>query len=335
MRINPQQLSQQLRRGLAPVYIISGDEPLLVQECCDQIRAAAKKNGFGERELLHAEHNFDWGLLLASAGNMSLFAEKKLIELRAPGGKPGDKGSKALQEFSSLASQDLILLLILPKLDKSQLNSKWIKVLEQDGVLVQIWPVSAQEMPHWISQRMNATGLTAEKEAIKILAERVEGNLLAASQEIEKLKLLNNDGATITVEQLEQSVTSSARYSVFDLIDRALAGEPEKAIKTLQGLRAEGIEPPVVLWALTREIRSLLELGEKLNQGQPIARLVRIQKRQPLIQTALSRLTPHKLEALLLKARAVDSSIKGGSKYQSPWNGLLELTLNLSGQRSI
>ncbi|GAB2899274.1 DNA polymerase III subunit delta [Microbulbifer echini] len=334
MRINPQQLSQQLRKELVTAYIVSGDEPLLVQECCDQIRAAARKNGFEEREILHAEHNFDWGSLLASAGNMSLFAEKKLIEVRAPSGKPGDKGSKALQEFAALASQDLILLLILPKLDRSQLNSKWVKTLEGQGVLVQVWPVSAQEMPHWISQRLSAAGLSAEKEAVRILAERVEGNLLAASQEIEKLKLLNS-GETITVEQLEHSVTSSARYSVFDLIDRALAGEAEKAVKTLQGLRAEGIEPPVVLWALAREVRSLLEITEKLEQGQPLARLVRIQKRQPLVQSALSRLGPPKLEALLLKARAVDSAIKGNTTHQSPWIGLLELTLNLCGQRCV
>ncbi|WP_299585667.1 DNA polymerase III subunit delta [uncultured Microbulbifer sp.] len=334
MRINPQQLSQQLRKELVTAYIVSGDEPLLVQECCDQIRAAARKNGFEEREILHAEHNFDWGSLLASAGNMSLFAEKKLIEVRAPSGKPGDKGSKALQEFAALASQDLILLLILPKLDRSQLNSKWVKTLEGQGVLVQVWPVSSQEMPHWISQRLSAAGLSAEKEAVRILAERVEGNLLAASQEIEKLKLLNS-GETITVEQLEHSVTSSARYSVFDLIDRALAGEAEKAVKTLQGLRAEGIEPPVVLWALAREVRSLLEITEKLEQGQPLARLVRIQKRQPLVQSALSRLGPPKLEALLLKARAVDSAIKGNTTHQSPWIGLLELTLNLCGQRCV
>ncbi|GAA5444120.1 DNA polymerase III subunit delta [Microbulbifer sp. NBRC 101763] len=335
MRINPQQLPQSLKKGLAPVYIISGDEPLLVQECCDQVRKAAKKVGFDERELLHAEHNFDWGLLLASAGNMSLFAEKKLIEVRAPGGKPGDKGSKALQEFAALASQDLVLLLILPKLERSQLNSKWVKALEQEGVLVQIWPVPAQEMPRWINQRLSAAGLTAEPEAVKILAERVEGNLLAASQEIEKLKLLNKSDTTITVSLLEHSVTSSARYSVFDLIDRALASEADKAITTLQGLRSEGIEAPVVLWALAREIRSLLEIGEKLNQGQPLARLVRIQKRQPLIQSALSRLAPRQLETLLLRARAIDTAIKGGTGHQSPWTGLLELTLNLSGQRSV
>ncbi|MFA0812243.1 DNA polymerase III subunit delta [Microbulbifer epialgicus] len=334
MRINPHQLQQNLNKGLAPVYIVSGDEPLLVQECCDQIRVAAKKNGFSERELLHAEHNFDWGSLLSSAGNMSLFAQKKLIEVRAPGGKPGDKGSKALQEFAALASQDLALLLILPKLERSQLNSKWIKSLEQVGVLVQVWPITAQEMPRWINQRLGTTGLSAEPAAVQILAERVEGNLLAASQEIEKLKLLNN-GGSITVELLEHSVTSSARYSVFDLIDRALAGDADKAVRTLQGLRTEGIEPPVVLWALAREIRSLLEIGEKLDQGQPLARLVRIQKRQPLIQTALSRLAPRQLEALLLRARAIDTAIKGGAEQQSPWTGLLELTLNLSGQRSV
>ncbi|MFC6632671.1 DNA polymerase III subunit delta [Microbulbifer taiwanensis] len=333
MRINPRQLSQSLNKGLVPIYVVSGDEPLLVQECCDSIRAAARKCGFSERELLHGEHNFDWGQLLASAGSMSLFAEKKVVELRLPGGKPGDKGSKALQEFAALAGDDLLLLLVLPKLDRSQLNSKWIKALDQKGVLIQVWPVDAGEMPRWIHQRLRAADLNAEPEAIQILAERVEGNLLAASQEIEKLKLLSQDNL-ITAEMMNDAVASSARYDVFGLIDRALAGDAENAIKTLHGLRAEGIEAPVVLWALAREIRSLLEIGEKLEQGQPLARLVRIQKRQPLVQAALARLRPRQLEGLLLRARAVDSAIKGG-RDQDPWTGLLELTLNLSGKRSI
>lgn len=333
MRINPRQLPQSLNKGLLPIYIVSGDEPLVVQECCDSIRAAARDTGFSERELLHAEHNFDWGQLLASAGSMSLFAERKVIELRLPGGKPGDKGSKALQEFARLASDDLLLLLVLPKLDRSQLNSKWIKTLDQKGVLIQVWPVDAQEMPRWIHQRLRAAGLDAEPEAIQILASRVEGNLLAASQEIEKLKLLSSDNL-ITAATMSDAVASSARYDVFGLIDRALAADAEAAIKTLHGLRAEGVEAPVVLWALAREIRSLLEIGEKLDQGQPIARLVRIQKRQPLVQSALSRLHPRQLEGLLLRARAVDNAIKGG-KDQDPWTGLLELTLNLSGKRSI
>lgn len=333
MRINPRQLPQSLNKGLLPIYVVSGDEPLLVQECCDSIRAAARKSGFSERELLHAEHNFDWGQLLASAGSLSLFAEKKIIELRLPGGKPGDKGSKALQEFAAMGSDDLLLLLVLPKLDRSQLNSKWIKALEQQGVLIQVWPVDAGEMPRWIHQRLRAAGLDAEPEAIQILAERVEGNLLAANQEIEKLKLLSGDNL-ITAETMNDAVASSARYDVFGLIDKALAGDAEGAIKTLHGLRAEGVETPVVLWALAREIRSLLEIGEKLDQGQPLARLVRIQKRQPLVQAALARLRPRQLESLLLRARAVDSAIKGG-RDQDPWTGLLELTLNLCGRRSV
>lgn len=333
MRINPGQLQQSLNKGLAPIYVVSGDEPLLVQECCDSIRAAAKKQGFSERELLHAEHNFDWGLLLASAGSLSLFAEKKIVELRLPGGKPGDKGSKALQEFATVSDDDLLLLLVLPRLDRSQLNSKWIKALEQKGALVQVWPVDAREMPRWIHQRLRTAGLDAEPEAIQILASRAEGNLLAASQEIEKLKLLSTDNL-ITAEVMSDAVASSARYDVFGLIDRSLAGDAEGAIKTLHGLRAEGVEAPVVLWALAREIRSLLEIGEKLDQGQQLARLVRIQKRQPLVQAALSRLRPRQLEGLLLRARAVDAAIKGG-RDQDPWTGLLELTLNLSGRRSI
>lgn len=333
MKMPPRQLPQSLNKGLLPIYIVSGDEPLVVQECCDSIRAAAKNAGFSERELLHAEHNFDWGQLIASAGSMSLFAEKKVVELRLPNGKPGDKGSKALQEFARLASDDLLLLLVLPKLDRSQLNSKWIKALDQQGALIQVWPVDAREMPRWIHQRLRAAGLDAEPEAIQILAERVEGNLLAASQEIEKLKLLSGDNL-ITAETMNDAVASSARYDVFGLIDRALAADADAAIKTLQGLRAEGVEAPVVLWALAREIRSLLDIGEKLDRGQPLQRLVRIQKRQPLVQSALSRLQPRQLESLLLRARAVDNAIKGG-RDQDPWTGLLELTLNLCGKRSV
>lgn len=332
-RINPRQLSQTLRRGLTPIYVVTGDEPLLVQECCDSIREAAREQGFSERDLLHGEHNFDWGQLLTAAGSMSLFADKKIIELRLPGGKPGDKGSKALQEFAANTNEETLLLLVLPKLDRSQLNSKWVKALDAKGVLIQIWPVDASEMPRWIHQRLRASGLDAEPEAIQILAERVEGNLLAASQEIEKLKLLTQD-SVISADTMNNAVASSARYDVFGLIDKALAADAAGAVKTLQGLRAEGTEAPVVLWAIAREIRTLLETQQKLEQGQPINRLVRIQKRQPLIQAACRRLHPRQLENFLLRARAVDNAIKGG-REMDPWAGLLELTLNLSGKRSI
>ncbi|MCK7598250.1 DNA polymerase III subunit delta [Microbulbifer sp. CAU 1566] len=332
-RINPRQLPQSLRQGLAPIYVVTGDEPLLVQECCDSIRDTARHHGFIERDLLHGEANFDWGLLLSAAGSLSLFADKKIIELRLPGGKPGDKGSKALQEFADMANEETLLLLVLPKLDRAQLNSKWVKALDAKGVLIQIWPVDAAEMPRWIHQRLRAAGLDAEPEAIQILAERVEGNLLAASQEIEKLKLLAQDNV-ISADTMNNAVASSARYDVFGLIDKALAADAAGAVKTLQGLRAEGVEAPVVLWAIAREIRTLLETQQKLDEGQPLNRLVRIQKRQPLIQAACQRLHPRQLENFLLRARAVDNAIKGG-KEMDPWAGLLELTLNLSGKRSI
>ncbi|QIL89739.1 DNA polymerase III subunit delta [Microbulbifer sp. SH-1] len=332
-RITPRQLGQNLRQSIAPIYVVTGDEPLLVQECCDSIRDAARKHGFNERDLLHGENNFDWGQLLSAAGSLSLFADKKIIELRLPGGKPGDKGSKALQEFASMANDETLLLLVLPRLDRAQLNSKWVKALEERGVLIQIWPVDASEMPRWIHERLRSAGLDAEPEAIQILAERAEGNLLAASQEIEKLKLLARD-SVITADTMSNAVASSARYDVFGLIDKALAADAAGAVRTLQGLRAEGVEAAVVLWAIAREIRTLLETQQKLDQGQPINRLVRIQKRQPLIQAACQRLRPRQLENFLLRARAVDNAIKGG-RDMDPWAGLLELTLNLSGKRSI
>lgn len=332
-RISPRQLTQNLQRGLAPIYVVTGDEPLLVQECCDSIRAAASQQGYSERELLHGERNFDWEQLTAAAGNLSLFANKKIIELRLPGGKPGDKGSRALQKFVSMGNRENLLLLVLPRLERAQLNSKWATALERAGVLIQVWPVDAAEMPRWIQQRLQSAGLDSEPEAIQILAERVEGNLLAARQEIEKLKLWS-DGAPISAETMRQTVFNAARYDVFDLIDKALAGNATAAVRALQGLRSEGIEAPVVLWALAREIRKLLEIQPQLAGGQSIARLVPVQKRQPLLQAACGRLQRRQLESLLLRARRVDSAIKG-DKTSDPWAGLLELTLNLAGVRSV
>ncbi|MCH9692294.1 MAG: DNA polymerase III subunit delta [Gammaproteobacteria bacterium] len=331
--VSPRQLTQNLQRRLAPIYVVAGDEPLLVQECCDSIRAAAKQQGYSERQLLHGERNFDWEHLTAAASNLSLFANKKLIELRLPGGKPGDKGSKALQKFVAIENSDNLLLLVLPKLERAQLNSKWVTTLEQRGVLIQVWPVDPAEMPRWIQQRLESAGLNAQPEAIQILAERVEGNLLAARQEIEKLKLLS-DSTLISAETMQQLVFNVARYDVFNLVDKALVGNAVAAVKTLRSLRNEGVEAPVVLWALAREIRNLLEIQPQLDNGQSIARLVPIQKRQPLIQAACARLQQRQLESLLLRARRVDSAIKG-NKASDPWAGLLELTINLAGVRSV
>ncbi|GMG86489.1 DNA polymerase III subunit delta [Biformimicrobium ophioploci] len=330
-RLYPNQLKQALRRGLAPVYVISGDEPLIVQECCDQIRAAVKAAGFSERQLMHAEAGFDWGELLESAGAMSLFAEKKLVELRIPNGKPGDKGSKALQEYLQLAGDDSLLLVVLPRLERSSLNSKWVKALEQRGALIQVWPVEPAEMPRWIHQRLQSAGLNAEPEAIQLLAERSEGNLLAAAQEIEKLKLLCTDNQ-LSADAVRSAVADSARYDVFGLIDKALAGDSAGAIKTLQGLRGEGTEAPIILWALAREARTLLELKDIVDRGQAIDRQVKLKKRVPLLRNALQRLSDSDLEEILVASRRIDAGIKGDASVDV-WAELRQAVLVMAGVR--
>src|SRR5690606_34729471 len=217
-KLRPEQLGAALAKQLAPIYLVSGDEPLLIQESCDQIRAAARKNGFSERELYHVETSFDWNQLLSAANSLSLFAEKKIIELRMPSGKPGDKGGKILQEYAESPAPDNLLLIITEKLDGAVQKSKWFKAVESFGQHIQVWPVTAAQLPRWIGLRLQSAGLRADSDAIDLLVSRIEGNLLAAVQEIEKLKLLA-DNNHINYELMASVVADSARYDVFGLAD--------------------------------------------------------------------------------------------------------------------
>ena len=266
MKLNPAQLNKHLQGSLTPIYVVSGDEALLCQEACDAIRAATRQQGFGERQVFNAENNFDWGQLLQAGASLSLFAEKRLLELRIPNGKPGDKGAAALLEYLARPAEDTVLLISLPKLDGSTQKTKWAKALI-DGAqtqFLQIWPVDAAQLPQWIRQRLAQAGLSASQEAVEMIAARVEGNLLAAAQEIEKLKLLA-EGGQVDADTVLAAVADSARYDVFGLIDAALAGEAAHALRMLEGLRGEGVEPPVILWALAREIRLLATIAEALS----------------------------------------------------------------------
>jgi len=220
MKLAPAQLAKHLQGSLAPVYVISGDDPLLCQEAADAIRSAARQQGFDERQVFSADANFDWGTLLQAGASMSLFAEKRLLELRLPSGKPGDKGAAALIEYCSRPAEDTLLLISLPKLDGSAQKTKWGKALVegQDTQFIQIWPVDAAQLPQWIRQRLSQAGLSAQQDAVELIAARVEGNLLAAAQEIEKLKLMA-EGGQITVETVQAAVADSARFDVFGLVD--------------------------------------------------------------------------------------------------------------------
>ena len=229
-KLRAEQLGAALTKQLASIYLVSGDEPLLIQECCDQIRAAARKNGFSERELYHVDTSFDWGQLLAAANSLSLFAEKKIIEVRMPTGKPGDKGGKILQEYAQSPAPDNLLLIVTEKLDGATQKSKWFKAIEDAGQHIQVWPVTPAQLPRWIGVRLQQSGLHADSDAIDLLASRIEGNLLAAAQEIEKLKLLATDNR-ISYELMASVVADSARYDVFGLTDKALHGDARAAVQ--------------------------------------------------------------------------------------------------------
>lgn len=334
-RLRPDQLDGALRRQLAPVYLVCGEEPLLLQEAGDSIRQAARKAGFSEHERYHGDAGFDWDILLTSANSLSLFADRKLIEVRIDSGKTGDKGAKALAALCDNPSPDTLLLILLP--GKPDQRTKWFKQIDSIGAVVQVWPISGPQLPHWIEQRLAAAGLHAERPAVELLAARVEGNLLAAVQEIEKLKLLA-EGPTISLETVTAAVSDSARYDVFGLIDKALSGNARAAIKTLQGLRGEGAETTVILWALARDIRTLCQLAQATHQGHNFDTACKHagvwDKRKPLVQQALRRLHLNQLQLLLRKANAVDKAIKG-MRDADPWDELLDLTLNLSGVFSL
>ena len=333
MRLRAEQLQQHLAGALAPVYLVCGDEPLLAQEAADAIRAAARAQGFGDRELFHANPGFDWQQLIAEANALSLFADKKILELRIDNGKPGDKGSKAIVEYCQSPSPDNLLLVITPKLDASALRSKWAKALDDSGVLIQVWPVNANQMPQWIARRLQQSGIQASRAAVDILADRVEGNLLAAVQEIEKLRLLAMDGE-IDAETMSTVVADSARYNVFALVDKVLEGDAPAAARTLRGLRDEGTEPLVILWALARELRILLHAAEARQYGRSVADVFRENrvwdKRQPVFQAALRRLKPGHLRMLLRQAGLLDRASKGMAD-NDPWEVLTALAMSFAG----
>lgn len=335
MRVRSEQLAQQLQRAgqaLAPIYLISGDEPLQRDEACDAVRGAAREQGFANREILEAGNHFDWSALASEANSLSLFAEKKIIDLRIPNGKPGREGGKALSEYCERPPEDTLLLITLPKLERAQQNSKWFKTIEQLGVIVQIWPVEPQRLPQWIDQRLRAAGIQADREAAQMLADRVEGNLLAAHQEIEKLLLLHGTGS-INAEQLAQAVADSARYDVFELVDSALRGETSRCLRILEGLKGEGVAAPVVLWALHREIAQLAgtsaDVAKGLSVDHALTRAKVWDKRKPLVSKALGRLKTPQWLSLLGLCQQADAAAKGADP-SDPWLLLERICLQIS-----
>lgn len=335
MNIRLEQLESHLQQGLKPIYIVSGDEPLQAQEACQRIRHAARNAGFNERESFSADNNFNWEELLSAGNALSLFASQKLLELRLPNGKPGTEGSKALLQYTASPSDSNLLLISSAKLDKTAKNSKWFKSLDAIAVHVEIWPIESQQLPKWIDQRMRQSGLEPDREAASLLAELVDGNLLAASQEIEKLKLLLPENQPqVSAQTIRDCVVDSARYNAFNLVDSAFQGNTKNCLKMLKGLRDEGAEPLSLLWVLAREMRQLSLIKQEIQQGRSADQAMQAQRvwrnRQPLISKALSRLSLQQLATLNQQIAHTDQLAKG-MHQGSVWDELEQITLGLAG----
>jgi len=333
MWLKVEQLSSALAKQLAPIYLLSGDEPLQLGEAADAVRRVAKKAGYESRELLTVDTRFSWNEFLQAADSMSIFSEKKIIDLRIPSGKPGIEGSKALVNYCGRLPEDTLLLITAAKLERSAKKSKWVTTLEKNGVAVQVWPLEGEDLLRWIQQRMQKRGLSVDQSGLRVVANRVEGNLLAASQEIEKLYVLYGQGQ-LSEQQIEEAVADASRYDVFNLVDAALSGRVERVLKIHSGLRQEGIAPPIVVWALTREIRNLIHIKQKLADGQPGNRVFMQHqvwdKRQKLVTHAIKKLSQQSLRKLLLIAAKADRQMKG-QQAGDCWGSFLEISLKLAG----
>ena len=346
MQVRSDQLAQHLAKGLKPLYTVWGDEPLLAQEAGDAIRAAARAAGCSERQVhtVSGAH-FDWSSLLGASQAMSLFADRQFIEIRIPGGKPGKEGSDALQRYCEQLCDDVVTLVQLPRLDRSQQSSGWFGALDAAGVTVRVDPVERKALPQWIAQRLAVQGqrVLAGDEGQRTLAffaDRVEGNLLAAHQEIQKLALLYPAGE-LGFEQIEAAVLNVARYDVFKLGEAVLAGQVARALRMLEGLQAEGEAAVLVHWTLAEDIRALKRVRDAMSAGKPLPMALRENRvwgaRERLFERAVPLLTDNGIAALLEAAQVCDGLVKGLRHPDWPldaWESLRRLVLMLIEQLS-
>ena len=332
MKIPANQLISSVKKSLLPCYLVSGDEHLLVQEALDAIRAGARQQGFSARESHVVTTGFDWADLAGSSANLSLFDEKRIVELRLPTGKPGKQGGASIIDLLGNTGDDLLLLISTPKLDRSAAASKWAKSVEAHGALVQVWPVDLRELPTWIGRRMNEAGLKPDKNAVRLIADRVEGNLLAADQEIQKLRLILGEGE-VSVDDVNKAVADSSRYDVYKLADAAVGGDAARALRILDGVRAEGTEAVIVIWALTRELRVLGKLADMVQSGMELGSALQKsgvwRNRQSIVRSCVARNSTENFYRLLKIARRADAAAKGQSG-ESAWQLATDIVLGLA-----
>ncbi|HHX83371.1 MAG TPA: DNA polymerase III subunit delta [Pseudomonadaceae bacterium] len=337
MQIKAELLAASLRKNSLPLVWISGDEPLLVQEACDTVRQFAREQDFTEREVLDAGKGFDWTRLLAAGNSLSLFAERKLVDLRLAGPKLEEDGRNALMRYLEAPNPDNLLLLTTGKVEKASQSTKWFKALEAHALFCQIWPVTEQELPRWIGQRLHKLGMQADEEVLQLLADKVEGNLLAANQEVQKLRILS-PGDKLDAAMVLEAVSDSSRFNGFALTEACLSGNTERALKVLQHLEAEGGEVLAILGVLCSQIRALAAMQDDLASGQNINAVLQNHrvwnKRSQMVRRSLQEHNSASLQALLARARRVDQSAKRLLDLR-PWDELADLVLKFSDPRML
>ena len=338
MRLPVQQLPQHLQQTLRPLYVFAGDEPLAQRESLDALRVAARDQGYDERLSLVVERNFNWQQVTAFGQSISLFASRRLLELSIPSGKPGTEGAKALQTLANQPMPDIVVAIILPKLDRDGKNSAWYTALEKAGVTLTLDEVPPAQLPQWIAQRLAQQNQQTDTETLEFIAHQVEGNLLAAHQEIQKLSLLCPEGQ-LSAQTVREAVLNVSRYDAFQLGEAVLAGDTERTMRILQGLQDEGEQPVAVMNPLMWTLRPLVRLKQAEMRGENLANAMQSARiygdRQSLARRAIARLSLKQLQAALLKLADIDKTAKGIMRGDA-WLEISRLCFGLAkiGKRS-
>jgi DNA polymerase-3 subunit delta len=332
-QLRSDQLDAHLARGLAPLYVVHGDEPLLSVEACDAIRAKARAEGYAERDVHLAERGYDWSRLAASAAALSLFSSRRMIELRIPSGKPGAEGAGAIEALCASVPPDVVTLVALPRLDRAGQNSAWFGALGRAGVVVNVFPVERHALPLWLAARLARQKQHAAEDALGFIAGCVEGNLLAAHQEIQKLALLYPPG-DLAFDQVRDAVLDVARFEVAQLTEAMLGGDRGRLARVIEGLAGEGEAAPRVLWVMTDDVRAVMRVQDGLAAGRAAPELLREHRvwgeaRQKLVTAAARRLGREALAGALAHAAAIDRMIKGLARGD-PWDEMLRLGLRFA-----
>lgn len=335
MRIKLEQLSQHLQKQTAPLYTLFGNEPLLILEAADLIRIHARQQGYSERELFTVDQHFDWSALLNAGNNLSLFGNLRIMDIRIPSGKPGKEGSKTIEAYCNALPLDTLSLITLPRIDKQGQAAKWFKVLENTSVLIPVYAIEREQLPGWIRQRLSKQQQTADSDTLQFLSDKVEGNLLAAHQEIQKLALLYPQG-NLTFDQVKDVVLNVARYDIYQLSEAMITADNIRYIRILSGLQSEGTVPLLILTTLAEQMRQLIFIRKGLDNGQPPAQLLQAARiwgdKQKIVMTAAKRISFQSLTQGLLRAAKIDRIIKGVAQGDV-WDELSQLGIRLTDSR--